>query len=85
MCSRRAVYLEGGRSQKAKQLFVCFTCRNFGRTGYQVEKKNNCGPLAAERPAAAMHIFVLFVPGTRIFRKKIVYMVLGSKLGRSYL
>ena len=45
------------------------------RSGYQVEKekKNNCRPLAAERPAAAM--FVLFVPSTRIFRAKVVYMV----------
>ena len=35
-----------GRSEKAKKLFVCFTCRNFGRSGYQVEKekKNNCRP-----------------------------------------
>ena len=40
------------------------------------EKKKNCWPLAAERPAAAM--FVLFVPSTRIFRAKVVYMVLGS-------
>ena len=35
-----------------------------------------CRPLAAECPAAAM--FVLFVPSTRIFRAKVVYMVLGS-------
>ena len=52
----------------------------FGRSGYQVEKekKNNCRPLAAERPAAAT--FVLFVPlrsesslhGARIF------LVVGS-------
>ena len=43
------------------------------------EKKNNCRPsLAAERPAAAM--FVLFVPGTRMFVAKVVYMVLGSSL-----
>ena len=33
-------------------------------------------PLAVERPAAAM--FVLFIPCTRIFRAKVVYMVLGS-------
>ena len=35
-----------GRSEKAEKLFVCFTCRNFGRSGYQVEKekKNNCRP-----------------------------------------
>ena len=64
-----------GRSWKAEQLFVCFTCRNFGRSGYQVEKgkKNNCRPLAAERPAAAM--FVLFVPCARIIRAKVVYMM----------
>ena len=70
--------LAPGRSEKAEKLFVCFTCRNFGRSGYQVEKekKNNCRPWAAERPAAAM--FVLFVPSTRIFRAKVVYMVLGS-------
>ena len=40
------------------------------------EQKNNCQPLAAERPVAAM--FVLFVPNTRIFRAKAVYVVLGS-------
>ena len=40
------------------------------------EKKNNCRPLAAERPASAM--FVLFVPSTRIFRAKVDYMVLES-------
>ena len=67
-----------GRSQKAEQRFVWFTCRNFYRSGYQVEmeKKKNCPPLAAERPPAAM--FVLFVPSTRIFRAKVVYMALGS-------
>ena len=33
-----------GRSEKAEKRFVCFTCRNFGRGGYQVEKEknNNC-------------------------------------------
>ena len=38
--------LTPGRSEKAEKLFVCFTCRNFGRSGYQVEKekKNNCRP-----------------------------------------
>ena len=40
------------------------------------EKKKNYRPLPAKRPAAAM--FVLFVPSTRIFRAKAVYMVLGS-------
>ena len=74
-----AVYMEGGRSWKAEQLFVCFTCRNFGRGAHQVEKekKKNYRPLPAERPAAAM--FVLFVPSSRIF------MVLGSSYlsGRS--
>ena len=67
-----------GRPEKAERLFVCFTCRNFGRSGYQVEKekKNNCRPLAAACSAAAM--FVLFVPSTRIFRAKVVYMVQGS-------
>ena len=40
------------------------------------EKNKNYRPLAAERPAAAM--FVLFVPSTRIFRAKTVYVVLGS-------
>ena len=31
---------EGGK------LFVCFTCRNFGQSGYQVEKEknSNCRP-----------------------------------------
>ena len=50
----------------------------FGQSGNQVEKekKNNCRPLVAERPTAAM--FVLFVPSTRIFLAKVVYMVLGS-------
>ena len=54
------------------KLFVFFS--------YQMEKekKNNCRPLAAERPAAAM--FILFVASTRIFRAKVVYMVLGSYL-----
>ena len=35
-----------GRSEKAEKRFVFFTCRNFGRSGYQVEKekKNNCRP-----------------------------------------
>ena len=35
-----------GRPEKAETLFVCFTCRNFGRSGYQVEKekKNNYRP-----------------------------------------
>ena len=33
-------------------------------------------PLVVERSAAAM--FVLFVPSTRIFQAKAVYMVLGS-------
>ena len=35
-----------GRSEKAEKFFVCFTCRNFGRSVYQVdkEKKNNCRP-----------------------------------------
>ena len=40
------------------------------------EKKKNYRPLPAKRPAAAM--FALFVPSTRIFRAKTVYMVLGS-------
>ena len=64
--------------KKEEQLFVCFTCRNSGRSGYQVEKekKNNCRSLAAERSVSAM--FVLFVPSTKIFRAKVVYMVRGS-------
>ena len=35
-----------GRTEKAEKRFVCFTCRNFGRSGYQVdkEKKINCRP-----------------------------------------
>ena len=40
------------------------------------EKKKNCRPIEAASPAAAM--FVLFVPSTRIFRAKVVYIVLGS-------
>ena len=45
-CDLGAVYMEGGRSEKAEKLFVCFTCRNFGRSGYQEEKekKDNCRP-----------------------------------------
>ena len=48
--------LEGGKT------FRLVHMRNFGRRGYQVEKKKkkNCEPLAAERSAAAM--FVLFCP-----------------------
>ena len=49
-------------------------------------EKKNFWPLAAERPAAAM--FVLFVPSTRIFRGKVVYMVLDlsiSQLGSSFI
>ena len=40
------------------------------------EKKKIYRSLPAKRLAAAM--FVLFVPSTRIFRAKAVYMVLGS-------
>ena len=40
------------------------------------EKKKNCRPLAAQRSAAAILFF--FVPSTRIFRVKVVYMELGS-------
>ena len=35
----RAVYTEEGRSSKAGQLFVGFTCRNFGPCNAQVEKE----------------------------------------------
>ena len=61
-------FLHGGkkvltmrRSKKAKQVIVYFTCRNVGRSGYQLkkEKKKICRPLAAERAAAV--IFVLFL------------------------
>ena len=31
-------YMEGGRSQKAEQLYVGFTCRNFGPCGAQEEE-----------------------------------------------
>ena len=40
------------------------------------EKKKNCLPLAAERQASAM--FVFLAPSTRIFGVKVVYMVLRS-------
>ena len=40
------------------------------------EKKKNCRPLAAERSAAAILFF--FVPSTRIFRAKVVYMKIES-------
>ena len=51
--------MEGGRSEKANQLFVWFTGRNFGRGGYQVEKekKKNCRPLAAKCRSAVMFVF----------------------------
>ena len=57
----------------AKQLFVWFTCRNYGRGCYQVEKENkkNCRPLVAERRAATMFVcvfFFFFIPSTRTFR-----------------
>ena len=39
-------------------------------------KEEKLSALPAERPAAAM--FVRFVPSTRIFRAKVVYMELGS-------
>ena len=139
--------MEVGRSQKAKQLFVWFTCKIFclggiaewkqdggreqqtcnlsthsdvfdsqrfqhccrsiaryfplslvsavylwNKTGPEYcrrsseslesscgNAKRNCRPLPAEyreHPAAAM--FVFFVPSTRNFRAKAVYMVLGS-------
>ena len=53
------VYMKGGRSKIAKRPFR-LGYRYFGGSGYQVgkEKKENCRPSAAERPAAAM--FVLF-------------------------
>ena len=45
------------------------------------EKRKNYLPLVVEHPAAAMFVlfcFVFFVPSTRIFRAKVVYIVLGS-------
>ena len=33
-----SVFMEGGRPQKAEQLYVGFTCRNFSPCGAQVEK-----------------------------------------------
>ena len=67
MCFKGLFTLKEEDPRRRNNFFVCFTCRIFGRSGYQVEKekKNNCRPLAAERPAAAM--FVLFVPSTTIF------------------
>ena len=47
------------------------------------EKKKNCWPLAAESPSAAK--FVLFVPSTRIFRTKVVHMMLGLPSARIFL
>ena len=41
------------------------------------EKRKNCLPLAVERPTAGPCLF-FFYPCSRIFRAKIVYMVLGS-------
>ena len=72
---------EGPQTSKileGEKLFIWFTCRNFGRGGYYVlkEARRNRRPLAAERPPAAM--FVFLVPSTRTFRAKVVYMVLGS-------
>ena len=44
----------------------------------EMEKRKNCLPLAVERSAAAMFVLLIFVPSTRIFQAKVVYMVLGS-------
>ena len=70
--------MEGGKNLEGGttfHLFYMHACRS----GYQVEKENNnnCRPLAAERPAAAMSVY-FFVPSTRIFQAKVVYMVLES-------
>ena len=114
----RKVLAPGG-SEKAEQLYVGFTCGNFGpcnvpeenvgeriRNGGRQKQKWNLGPsalftgvnnyvseeisqlsaranakrngrpfLANKRPAT---VFVLFVPSTKIFLAKAVYMVLGS-------
>ena len=47
-----------GRSKKAKQVIFYFTCRNVGRSAYQVEKEKNyiCRTLAAEILAAASFV-----------------------------
>ena len=114
----RKVLAPGG-SQKAEQLYVGFTCGNFGpcnapeekvgeriKIGGRQKQKCNLGPsalftgvnnylseelsqlsaranakrngrpfLANKRPAT---MFVLFLPSTKIFLAKTVYMVLGS-------
>ena len=67
-----------GRSLKADQLFVWFTCSRF-RSGWLPSGEGNWRPLATERPAAAVFVCFLFNdPSTRSFRAKVVYMVLGS-------
>ena len=115
----RKILAPGGLEEKAKQLYIGFTCGNFGpcnapeekvgeriRNGGRQKQKWNFDPsafftgvnnylseklsqlsaranakrngqplLANERPAT---IFVLFVPSTKIFLEKPVYMVLGS-------
>ena len=42
------------------------------------KKKRHGRPLVAERPAAVMFTIFFFLPSTRTFRAKVVYMVLGS-------
>ena len=70
----KALFTKG---RKIRDFSFRLHAENFGRVGYQVgkEKKENCRPLAAARPAAAMFFFV---PSTWTFRAKVVYMVQRS-------
>ena len=53
-----------GRSEKARKRFVCFTCRNFGRSGCQVEKEKKNTVSSAERPAATIFVLLSLVLGS---------------------
>ena len=61
--------MEGGRSEKAEKTFLLLYMQKFR------PKWLPSGEEKEEKVSAAM--FVLFFPSTRIFRAKVVYMVLG--------
>ena len=72
----RKGYPSTRKAKKAKQLFVWFTCRNFGRGGWvtkwRMKARRNFRPLATERPAAATFVFLVLpsegsLHGARIF------------------
>ena len=65
--------LYGGRENLERETnFRLVFCSSFGRGGRWKSNKT------VGRPAAAIFVFFFFVPSTRIFRAKVVYMVLGS-------